>query len=354
MDSISQALWGAFSSEAIKAKDKVLRVPAWLVGLVAGTFPDLDSFLSSSTDPLFATLMHRHFTHSIFFIPVGALCVWLFFWPWFMKQRDHYSEYYKISFFAYGTHWILDVLTAYGTYIFWPFGFTRHALDWLSIVDPILTLPWLMTFICFFIWKNNRTALARGILAYSAVYILWTGYQHSQAVDIIQKYAKSKGHKVERMRALPSLGNSVWFRGIYQFDGKIYSLGILTHPFKGPYHLEGSSVSRITMEDFKELSGESLRQIQIWSWFTSDWMFWADENLKEIGDGRYSTSVNGFDPLWVLQLNLEDPTRSEKKMPTVVNSAAERSLFEGFQLLLNPSSLVPGPVSASSQPDVSD
>jgi inner membrane protein len=347
MDSISQALWGALSSEAVKSKDRVLRVPAWLIGLVGGTFPDLDSFFSSTTDPLFATLMHRHFTHSILFIPLGAFCVWLFFWPWFRQSKEHYVEYYKLAFWAYGTHWILDVMTAYGTFIFWPIGNTRHALDWLSIVDPVLTLPWLIAFVCFFIWKTKRTILARGMLFYSALYMSWTGYQHSQALETIQKYAASKGHQVERMRALPSLGNSVWFRGIYQFEGQIYALGVLVHPFRGIFHLEGSSVPRITMEDFKNLSGESLRQIQIWNWFVGDWMYWSDQSMSEIGDGRYSTSVNGFNSLWVLKFNPEDPRQSLKQMPSVREAAIERSPFEGFQLLLDQSSLVPGPVSVN-------
>lgn len=53
MDSISQALWGALSSEAVTTQNRKLRVKPWLIGLVGGTLPDLDSFFFKHNRPPF-------------------------------------------------------------------------------------------------------------------------------------------------------------------------------------------------------------------------------------------------------------------------------------------------------------
>lgn len=41
------------------------------------------------------------------------------------------------------THIFLDLLTGYGTQIFWPFVRTPLAIDSIFIVDPLYTLPFL-------------------------------------------------------------------------------------------------------------------------------------------------------------------------------------------------------------------
>ena len=57
---------------------------AWLYGCVGGLAPDLDVFIRSSADPLVALEYHRHFTHSLLFIPIGGTLVGL---PWALRPR---------------------------------------------------------------------------------------------------------------------------------------------------------------------------------------------------------------------------------------------------------------------------
>ncbi len=47
---------------------------------------DLDVLIKSSTDPLLALEYHRHFTHSLLFIPVGALVCTLLLRPLFFRM----------------------------------------------------------------------------------------------------------------------------------------------------------------------------------------------------------------------------------------------------------------------------
>jgi len=46
---------------------------ACVIGALAGMAPDLDILIRSSSDPLLKLEFHRHFSHSLFFIPVGTL-----------------------------------------------------------------------------------------------------------------------------------------------------------------------------------------------------------------------------------------------------------------------------------------
>lgn len=79
MDTFTHGLLGAAASQAIFAKQ--LPRSAGLIGFIAGMAPDLDLFLGSGTDPVASILYHRQFTHSLIFIPLGALlvsllCIW--------------------------------------------------------------------------------------------------------------------------------------------------------------------------------------------------------------------------------------------------------------------------------------
>ena len=72
MDVLSQAVLGASLSQSF-AKDKSKQLIALVIGALAGMAPDLDVLIYSSDDPLLFLEFHRQFTHSLLFIPFGAL-----------------------------------------------------------------------------------------------------------------------------------------------------------------------------------------------------------------------------------------------------------------------------------------
>ena len=79
MDPVSQGALGASVPQAISNKKTV--AAATLFGWLSGMAPDLDIFIRSSTDPMVRMEFHRQFTHSLIFIPVGALlCALVFYW----------------------------------------------------------------------------------------------------------------------------------------------------------------------------------------------------------------------------------------------------------------------------------
>ena len=142
MDPISQGIVGALWAASLAPKHKLK--PTLIAGALAGVAADLDVFISSSTDPLLFLEYHRQFTHSLIFVPIGALIVALCLWP-FLKRSLQPKELLTACFLGYLSHGLLDACTTYGTQLLWPFTDDRVAWNVISIVDPLFTLPLLIT-----------------------------------------------------------------------------------------------------------------------------------------------------------------------------------------------------------------
>ena len=68
MDPVTQGVLGASLASVISNK-KNLKIAAFC-GLVGGLVPDLDILIRSEEDSLLSIEYHRHFTHSLFFVPL--------------------------------------------------------------------------------------------------------------------------------------------------------------------------------------------------------------------------------------------------------------------------------------------
>ncbi len=149
MDPLSQASLGASLSQSF-ANDKSKQLSALVIGMLAGMAPDLDVLIRSAENPILFLEFHRQFTHSLIFIPFGALICALVFYSvmrsnWFHKKwpsaKLSFPQVYLFSFLAYATHGLLDACTSYGTQLFWPFSTERFAWNTVSIIDPLFTFP---------------------------------------------------------------------------------------------------------------------------------------------------------------------------------------------------------------------
>ena len=71
MDPLTQCLLGACVCGGLFSKQ--LGRWSWAVGLVAGLLADADMLVNLWMTPLDALYFHRHFTHTLWFIPIGGL-----------------------------------------------------------------------------------------------------------------------------------------------------------------------------------------------------------------------------------------------------------------------------------------
>ena len=114
MDPISQGTVGAAFAQSAADKKNIGKISVG--GFLAGLAPDLDVLIQSSTDPVLFLEYHRQFTHSLFFIPFGALIVAA---PIFLLVRKHLSfkTTYAASFFGYATHgWVVFGIAVAGSH----------------------------------------------------------------------------------------------------------------------------------------------------------------------------------------------------------------------------------------------
>ena len=188
MDPVTQGAFGAIFAQTISEKKKILF--GSIVGCCAGLTPDLDIFIRSASDPLLKLEYHRQFTHSLVFIPIGALIV-TFFSRIFFKKYLSWGETYFFSLLGFATHGLLDACTSYGTQLLWPFSDERISWNYISVVDPFLTIPIILAIIFAIIMKNKYLTLF-GIL-YILIYLTFGAIQENRAEFVGKSIANLRG-----------------------------------------------------------------------------------------------------------------------------------------------------------------
>ena len=153
MDSLTQLTFGAACGEAILGKKVGKKALLW--GAVLGTLPDLDVFIPLG-GPVDDFVYHRGFSHSLFLLAVlSPMIAWLI-----TKVHSDTKRYYRgwllLAFLVLEGSVILDLMTVYGTQVFWPFDTTPKAIPVLFIIDPLLTLPILSGVLAVLLLKRHH------------------------------------------------------------------------------------------------------------------------------------------------------------------------------------------------------
>jgi len=310
MDPLSQASFGASLSQSF-ANNKSQQVSAMFIGALSGMAPDLDVFIRSAEDPILFLEFHRQFTHSLIFIPVGALICALFFYAvmssgWFLRKwpnaKMSFRQVYLFSFLGYATHGFLDACTSYGTQLLWPFSTQRFAWNTVSIIDPLFTFP-LVVLVLIAAYKKN-VRYARFAFAYAVIFLSLGWIQNHRAEDALHQLAEQRGHQVERMQVKPSFANRHLWRTIYEYDGRYYidavKLLIQTEI------INGTSIQKLDVKrDFPWLPADSqqAKDIERFRWFSDGYLAVSRKNPNLIMDVRYSLLPNRLNSMWGVKLD---------------------------------------------------
>jgi len=111
LDLLTQGLLGGVV--ALSVANKKESRSAAVTGFAAALVADADVLIGASGDPLLNLEFHRHFTHSLIFIPVGALIAALLLWP-LLRKRLGFRRIYGYALLGYATSGLLDACTSYG------------------------------------------------------------------------------------------------------------------------------------------------------------------------------------------------------------------------------------------------
>lgn len=305
-----------------------------LAGLAAGLLPDADIFLRSASDPLFSLEYHRHFTHSFAFSPVlmviavgiaGGL-------RRLFRRPANWSALWLPALIGVWSHIFCDLWTSYGTRAWWPFSQERSALDWVSVIDPLLTLPLLVLTIVAVAKKSVRPA-AWG-LGWVSLYLALAIVQGARAGAALKGLMAERGYTAERQTVKPSFGNILLWRGMYQHQGRYYSTAIRCGLGSAEIR-EGSSVVAISLPEADQAWGDfparsvQLNDVARFAHFSDGWVAWHPTEPNVIGDLRYAQMPHEIAPLWGIRLDAAQP---EKHVEFVTfrntSAAAWKELWE--------------------------
>jgi len=303
MDPLSQAAIGAAAAQSgSRATD--LRHALW-IGALAGMAPDLDVFIRSDTDPLLALEYHRQFTHSLLFVPFGALICAVAFYPVARKYLT-FRMVWVCSVLGYGTHGLLDACTTYGTQLLWPLSDTRFAWHNVSVIDPLFTLPLLALLIISAARQQPKWAIYG--LCWAISYLGFGLVQHQRALSAAEQIVASRGHVPIRLGVKPGFANLLVWKAIYEFEDRYYVDAVRVGV--APTFFPGQSAQKLNLKrDFPSLepSSQQARDIERFRWFSDDWLAVDDEDPRLIVDMRYSQIPNQIKGLWGIKINTDAP-----------------------------------------------
>ncbi len=221
MDSLTQALLGAGLQGAMLGRYQGRKALAY--GALLATVPDLDVFIRYA-DPVSSMTYHRGFSHSIFVLTaLAALLAWLV-----KKYRPQPGYSYRLLWATFWlvlvTHPLLDAFTVYGTQLLWPLTPTPQQWSGVFIIDPLYSVPLLLTVLAAWRWgctPRQRRCLTVALL-WGGVYLAagyWGQWQHAQRV---QAALNQQGIVTQRVMATPTPFNILLYRVVVQTDQGAY------------------------------------------------------------------------------------------------------------------------------------
>ena len=222
MDSLTQLTFGAACGEAVLGKKIGRKALVW--GAVLGTLPDLDVFIPLG-GPVNDFVYHRGFSHSLILLALlSPMIAWLIanVHP---DTKRYYRRWVLLCFLVLEAGVLLDLLTIYGTQVFWPFDTTPMAVPILFIIDPLFTLPILAGVLAALVLKRSSSLGHRLNLAglvLSLAYLAWA-FSAAEFVErrVTEKLAR-QGVSYSRFISSPAPFNTLLWRVVGIDKGRYF------------------------------------------------------------------------------------------------------------------------------------
>ena len=198
MDDLTHALIGTLIAKAglERGHGKTATRLLWLSAL----FPDSDivlSFFSLQTYILY----HRGITHSFIALPIFALLLATLFY--FLCPIKRFWYLTLLCGLGLASHIILDLITSYGTMIFYPLSDKRYALDYVFIIDLGFTALAAIPLLYLRLTKRRGERFCQMILLLLFVYLCAAAFQHKLVLNKLENICQEKRLVVLEMDALP-------------------------------------------------------------------------------------------------------------------------------------------------------
>jgi inner membrane protein len=215
MDSITQIILGTAVGEVVCSKYFPKRRAA-LWGGLAGLIPDLDIVISPFVSEVGQLIYHRTFTHSLLFVFLAPLV-----FAYLLKGEIKFKYWYRLFFWGFFTHVVLDCLTSFGTAVFWPISDYRVAVGSVFIADLFYTIPFLLILILAL--KDRRKTKRRRRLAIlslvvSTFYLTFGLYTNFDARTQFENALLASETEYKRLYVSPTPLNIFLWRGLIETE----------------------------------------------------------------------------------------------------------------------------------------
>lgn len=309
MDPVTHGLIGASATQSLVPEEKVR--PAALAGLVSAMAADLDILINAPGNPLLQLEFHRQFSHSLIFIPVGALLATGVLW-WFLRGHFSFKQLYSLGLVGYATSGITDTLTSYGTKLLWPFWDERFSWNIISVFDPLFSIGILAAVAYSFYRKKPRIAWLSWI--WMTFYLLLGVVQHERGQMTARELADKRNHSIERLVVKPTLGNQLLWSIRYEANDTLYADGVRLSIFSDPTIYEGESAPLLDWQQkYASYKGTVMYQdIRRFDLLSEGYLVRHPHKKQIIGDGRYAMLPTAINPLWGVSV---DTTKTDKHLP---------------------------------------
>jgi inner membrane protein len=296
VEPITQGLIGAAAAQC-GARPERLRIAA-LAGVIGGLLPDVDVLIRSPTDPLLFLDYHRHFTHSLFFIPIGAVIA-ASLTRLLTRRRETVRALFWPCLLGVATHGLLDSCTSYGTRLLWPLSDARVAWHVIGIIDPLFTLG-LLVGVTWATIKRRRRAVIIGA-ALSMAYMGLCVVQHQRALGVQAALIAARGHEGLEPQVKPSIGNNILYRAFYTHDGRYYVDAIRVPWWGEPRVYTGGDAPALDLPAYVARNAlDALRRSDIarFSDFSAGHLIEDPQHCGVLSDFRYAAVPDEIAPLW--------------------------------------------------------
>lgn len=204
MDSLTQIVIGIATVEVIAGR--TLKNRSFLYGAILGTLPDLDVWLGRFFAYEMELAFHRGFTHSflgwIILSPLlaGIIRLW--------NKELSFNKWTFIVFCTFLTHTGIDLFTAWGVQLLYPLP-NRFAFQSIAVVDPLYTLPWLISLLLIFRTQDfgKRRLRLRWTFLLTSCYLLYGLIVQQSILHKVKKELPAQLYSDYVVK--PTMGNSL-------------------------------------------------------------------------------------------------------------------------------------------------
>lgn len=190
MDTPCHVLTGFVLGHAVQPVDGDVSRPGPLFTTLVSVLPDVDFFLQWFGMSTYLTY-HRAFLNSVFLLP-PIILLFALGYGW-LRGRASTTAYVGVGLLVGGVHVFMDLLNTFGSPVFFPFSFSRYALDLVFIVDIYVYALLLIPVLGRFLQGRWSPWLARCSFVLIGGYLLFSLVSKHQAQAELEQLRQRQG-----------------------------------------------------------------------------------------------------------------------------------------------------------------